>query len=236
MMRCAICGHRDRVRIAVGGEVGADRRRGLFVPVAGRSSDTRGVAPVRSSVVFGMLVALGDSDCEFLRDGLLAQPVNAVTSLSFVVVGVWIAGAARRRDAPRATSLVFAALLVAVGAGSVVFHGPQPSGASLMHDVPILATATFVVVVTISRLVQRTTVRHSALVVLLGVVAAAAAAWTLGRTGGALCDPDSVVQLHGVWHLLSALALVLWWTLALGSSPGVGSGTYAGGEQRGYER
>lgn len=32
----------------------------------------------------------------------------------------------------------------------------------------------------------------------------------LGATGGPLCDPDSVVQMHGLWHLGAALA-VAWW-------------------------
>ena len=31
-----------------------------------------------------------------------------------------------------------------------------------------------------------------------------------GRSGSPLCDPDSVVQLHGAWHVLSALAVVVW--------------------------
>ncbi|MGH8952954.1 MAG: hypothetical protein ACRDX9_16245, partial [Acidimicrobiia bacterium] len=35
----------------------------------------------------------------------------------------------------------------------------------------------------------------------------------LGATDGPLCDPESVFQPHGVWHLGSALA-VTWWALA----------------------
>jgi hypothetical protein len=33
--------------------------------------------------------------------------------------------------------------------------------------------------------------------------------WVLGRTGAPLCDPDTLWQPHGAWHLLSAGALVL---------------------------
>jgi hypothetical protein len=32
----------------------------------------------------------------------------------------------------------------------------------------------------------------------------------LGRTGGALCDPDSLFQGHGLWHFFAATALTLY--------------------------
>ena len=38
--------------------------------------------------------------------------------------------------------------------------------------------------------------------------------WLLGRTDTPVCDPDSVLQLHGVWHLISAAIFGLWWWLA----------------------
>lgn len=61
---------------------------------------------------------------------------------------------------------------------------------------------------------------------LLGVVAVAVAVYVLGRTDGPLCYPDSVVQLHGVWHALTALAMFVWADRALAvRGPDVGSGT-----------
>jgi glycerol-3-phosphate O-acyltransferase / dihydroxyacetone phosphate acyltransferase len=61
---------------------------------------------------------------------------------------------------------------------------------------------------------------------LLGVVALAGAAYVLGRTDGPLCSPDSVIQLHGVWHGLTALAAFVWADRALAvRGPAVGSGT-----------
>ncbi|HEY5876829.1 MAG TPA: hypothetical protein VIT64_16090 [Ilumatobacteraceae bacterium] len=51
--------------------------------------------------------------------------------------------------------------------------------------------------------------RFIALLVVAGVV------YGFGRAGSPLCDPDSAVQLHGAWHVLSALAVVVWAARAL---------------------
>ncbi|MGI9644410.1 MAG: ceramidase domain-containing protein [Ilumatobacteraceae bacterium] len=93
-----------------------------------------------------LVAEIGDTDCEELGAGSLVQPVNAITSFAYVVVGVVVAVVAIRRDRQRTESLVFAVLLAAIGLGSVAFHGPQPTGARLMHDLPILLTALFMLV------------------------------------------------------------------------------------------
>lgn len=80
----------------------------------------------------------GASDCELLRDGLLAQPANAISSLAFVVVGIAIAVLAARGHGDRKPSVVLAGCLVITGLGSVAYHGPQPAGAELMHDLSIV--------------------------------------------------------------------------------------------------
>jgi hypothetical protein len=36
-----------------------------------------------------------------------------------------------------------------------------------------------------------------------------------GRTGGPLCDPDSLLQGHAAWHLLTAGAVAVWATATL---------------------
>jgi hypothetical protein len=84
--------------------------------------------------------SLGATDCELLRDGLLAQPVNAVSSLAYVAAGVWVWSRARdTRGTDRTAAFVFGAALAAVGVGSVAYHGPQPAGARWVHDASILA-------------------------------------------------------------------------------------------------
>lgn len=77
--------------------------------------------------------------CETVADGLLAEPVSAVTSLAFVVAGAVIL--VRRRDRLR---LGFAALVAGIGIGSVVQHGPDPVWSDVAHDLPLLATIAFV--------------------------------------------------------------------------------------------
>jgi len=41
----------------------------------------------------------------------------------------------------------------------------------------------------------------------LGSFAVANAVWNVSHTGGPWCDPHSLLQGHGLWHLLSALAV-----------------------------
>lgn len=89
---------------------------------------------------------IGSSDCEFLRDAALAQPVNALTSLAYVAVGVAIIAVAVKRRALIVESVVYGVCLAAVGGGSVLFHGPQPDGSRLLHDLPILFTVIFIIV------------------------------------------------------------------------------------------
>jgi len=44
----------------------------------------------------------------------------------------------------------------------------------------------------------------------LGVLVLAEVANALGRTGAPLCRPDSLLQLHALWHVLSAVAFGVW--------------------------
>ncbi len=99
------------------------------------------MAPLRH--IGGVLRELGETDCEFLGDGWLAQPVNALSSLAYVLIGMAIAVAAARSTRVHNGSLVYAGCLVAVGLGSVAFHGPQINGSQTMHDLPILLTVLF---------------------------------------------------------------------------------------------
>jgi predicted membrane channel-forming protein YqfA (hemolysin III family) len=34
------------------------------------------------------------------------------------------------------------------------------------------------------------------------------AIWQTGKAGHPWCDPDALIQAHGIWHLLSAVATV----------------------------
>ena len=178
-------------------------------------------------------------DCELIRSGFLAQPVNTITTLAFFVAGVWLL----RRQA---TFWIGIALIV-TGVGSFVFHGPMPSWGQWAHDAslswlivtvgglhtrwerwsrwPALAVLALLVallpqladpvaialtVVVAGSILWRRPSRREALA--LGLLGIAAVFGRLGSTGGPLCDPTSVFQPHGVWHVAAALSIAWWGT------------------------
>jgi hypothetical protein len=145
--------------------------------------------------------SFGHSDCERIVVGALAQPVLAVTSLAYVAAGVAVLFWAVRVRAPLAGAAAIA--LVAVGAGSFAYHGPQPSWAKFAHDWPIVATGA-VYAAGLARSGRRH--RWSAWATPSGVLALGLAAYAAGRSGSPLCQPDSLWQYHGAWHVLSAAA------------------------------
>lgn len=158
------------------------------------------------------LGVIGGSDCEALRDGVLAQPTNAISSVAYVVAGivVWL----RTRPQQRLGAAgVYAALLGLVGIGSILYHGPQPPGSKFLHDAPIPMLLLLIAAVVGHRLLHRRNplpgATRARLLTLIGIGAVAALAYLLGRTGSPLCDPDNWLQLHGVWHLATATAFVV---------------------------
>jgi hypothetical protein len=83
-------------------------------------------------------LGVAESDCERLRDGLIAQPANTVSSLAYVAVGMWVLARVVRGDVPRrGAGLALGVALIAVGAGSVAFHGPGGGGGRFVHDLSI---------------------------------------------------------------------------------------------------
>ncbi len=175
---------------------------------------------------------------------------------------VWRAGAGPPRH--RLTATVFGWVIVAIGVGSIAFHGPQPAGARFVHDLPIAAVLAFIALHGFASAAgwrARPTLGAFATAVagagvllaawpdadaaLFAVLALAAAGgeWAAARTGlraragaylaaaavlaggallnltgrtdGPLCDAGSIVQLHAVWHVATAAALVLWAHVAL---------------------
>ena len=57
------------------------------------------------------------------------------------------------------------------------------------------------------------------------VILVALGAYWLGRSDSPLCDPESLVQFHGLWHVLIGVAGFVWADRALARlGPGIGSG------------
>ena len=187
------------------------------------------------------------ADCEAIGAGFLGQPVNALTTLGFVVAGILVMA---QRPERRWVGIA----LVATGVGSFLFHGPMPPGNEWAHDVTLtwlivvvagagtrmerytrlpallvigtaLALAPAVadpigVAVTIVAVVSVLRGRNYAALPPLLLLGAVAIFGRLGATGGPLCDPSSLLQPHGVWHLGSAVA-VAWWAIGVPSTDSV---------------
>ena len=143
---------------------------------------------------------IGHSDCERISSAVLAQPVLAVTSLAYVAVGLAVLSWAVRIRGPLAG--VAGVVLVAVGAGSFAYHGPQPSWAGPAHDWSIFAAGG----VYVAALAVSARRRRSTWITAAGILAIGLAAYAAGRSGSPLCRPDSLWQYHGAWHVLSAAA------------------------------
>jgi hypothetical protein len=134
--------------------------------------------------------------------------------------------------------------LASIGVGSIAFHGPMPFWGEFVHDVSIVVTLVWVLLVERSRthlwplgfaLAAAASVTPAIAdpvqaVLAVGVLAAVAipkehrarrlqavailalggVVGTLSRTGGPLCNPDSLWQGHGLWHLAAAASLAIW--------------------------
>ncbi len=154
-----------------------------------------------------VVLALAESDCEQLRAGWLAQPANAVTTLTFAVVGAWLL--LRSRGAGRGALIVGGVAMVGAGVGSLAYHGPQPGWAHLVHDGSALALAGLLAGRTVWLLVMPGT-RRMVLTAWRSAapwVALAGLAYVAGRSGSPLCRPASIWQPHAAWHILSAVTI-----------------------------
>lgn len=207
---------------------------------------------------------LGESDCEEIGDGILGQPVNAISSGAYTLFGLWLVWRAiRRHGEEKSIEVAYGLALASVGIGSIAFHGPVPPGARLLHDLTIAAVLAVIAARNLGGLFQwhrRAAVGVAVLVIaaigvvmaiapdlgnlLTGVIGVAAVVTevivyrtgrrrfsrrvarilivialllatagfinVLGRTGGPICDPDSLFQGHAVWHVLTAGAFMLY--------------------------
>lgn len=148
-----------------------------------------------------MASGIGSSDCERIVDAALAQPVSALTSVAYVAAGlIAVVWAVRLRAL---LSLAAGVALVAVGVGSLVYHGPQPPWAGPAHDWPIVALGLLCVLGVVRSGMRRD---WSDWLLPAAILAVGLAAYVGGRSESPLCRPDSTWQLHGAWHILSAAA------------------------------
>ncbi|MFZ0324674.1 MAG: hypothetical protein WAN48_11145 [Actinomycetes bacterium] len=89
----------------------------------------------------------GQGDCEAPGGGWLSQPVNATSSLAFVVAGLWVTWWARRRaDVDLRLAVGYGLAVVLTGIGSADYHGTRSLAASFVHDWGLSAALLFIVV------------------------------------------------------------------------------------------
>jgi hypothetical protein len=181
------------------------------------------------------------ADCETIGAGFLGQPVNTLTTLAFVLAGVVLIGLRPDRRwvgiglaATGVGSFLFhgpmppggewahdvtLAWLIAIvsGIGSRwerLTHFPTLLVMAVVFGiVPVVADPVAFVMTGLALLTILRRDRSRPILAPLLLLAAVAVYGRLGATGGPLCDPGSVLQPHGVWHVGSALA-VAWWAVA----------------------
>jgi hypothetical protein len=141
------------------------------------------------------------SDCERLIEEWLAQPVNALSSLAFVLAGIGVPMVARRRS-PHLKTLgwVFGFSLVLVGLGSLAFHGPGGVPAGWIHDASITA---LLILVLIIELGSRAGWDERLMVTCWAISAPAlmAVEWVWPGIGDPLNTPLALFTVLGVvWH------------------------------------
>lgn len=157
------------------------------------------------------LVLTGLGSVDYHGPALGPEPLfhDSGLALTFLValgIDLTALGAGRRRAV-----LVLAAGLVAGAAALALSPAVSPALAG------IVAAALVVTEVLIYRRgLRRPSVALWAAVAALGL---GGIVFALSRTSGPLCDPDSWLQGHALWHVMTALALALWATTALAPNP-----------------
>jgi hypothetical protein len=144
------------------------------------------------------------ADCEAVRDALLAQPANTVSSLAYLVAAASLV-LTRRRAGRQAHGLV--AAVVFVGIGSAAFHGDGGTAARLLHDGAV-ALLVLTGGITVAREWRPRNLRPDAVdAVGLAALVGGVVVYLRSRTGGPWCDPDALLQGHALWHVATAVAL-----------------------------
>lgn len=186
------------------------------------------------------------ADCERVIHAFWGQPVNTITTLAFVGSGVivwrrtdrrWLAAALA---ATGIGSFVFHGpmppgaqwmhdvtlawlLAVAGGRGTAIERWTTwPALAALgvgFAVVPASAdiTAVGASVAAIGSILLRD--RSPRTIGAMALLAGSAIVGRLSATGGPLCNPDSLLQGHGLWHVGAAAAVALWATSDAAAGP-----------------
>jgi len=179
---------------------------------------------------------LGESDCECVHDGWLAQPVNALSSLGYTAAGLALLARARgqghRRHRPgdgraavgRAGPSdhertpdwlgVYALVTAANGVGGLAYHGPGGSVSRWLHDAALLATEAVIITVEVGEAtgadIDR---RHATLAAAAGAAVAmipVVSRTAQGALGLSAAAADVTAGVMGVGHSRRAPLAAIW--------------------------
>jgi hypothetical protein len=165
----------------------------------------------RAFLAFGVLVTVEGAGSFLFHgaSGRLAEYVHDVPLIGVVgFIAGWQAGRLRR---PGDASM---GALVGAGVGLIAGVVALAVGAT-----SVVAAALGGIVATTELIARRRGLPRVWTVALLALAAVAAVTWLAGRTDGALCDEQSWLQPHGLWHVLSALVLLGWFASASAATP-----------------
>jgi hypothetical protein len=177
-------------------------------------------------------------DCEAVVHAVLGQPVNSLTALAFIVGGVvivsrsphvWIGIASIGTGVGSFLfhgpmppldewlhDLTLAWLLLVIAAHGRSWerwsHLPGLIAVSILVAVPGAADPVGIVLAALAIVLVLMGDRSWSTLGPLALLAVVAVIGRLGATGGPLCDPDSLWQPHGLWHV-GAAVVVVWWAL-----------------------
>jgi hypothetical protein len=114
-----------------------------------------------------------------------------------------------------ATANAGVAMFVAITGVCGVVLAVSPDAANAL-DALLVAGAVVAEIGASRSAVGRATADRRLWILIVGVVAIGALLNALGRTDAPLCEPDSPVQLHALWHVLTAFVLWLYGSAGLG--------------------
>lgn len=144
-----------------------------------------------------------DAYCERLHPGFWAEPLNALTNLAYLAVGVVMLARARR--AGDGGAVVLSILLCAIAVGSFLFHTVAQRWAGLADVLPITAFIIAYVFLACRRFLGLP-VAAAALAAALVPPFSAAVAWALRAALGGLGGSEGYL---GTLMLFAAFALAL---------------------------